>query len=230
MKANTLRLIGAAVVACAVGCDGTGTDAVHSAPAAIVTVSPSNAVVPPSNSTDFSATVTTDSIGISDSVHWGVAGTGCTGNACGTVTSLSAQSARFVAPAVAPVPSTVAVVATSDSDAESFGISYVTIGTTPIAVTIAPTSAGVTNCGRADFIATVANDSAGAGVTWSLEGGLCDAGPCGAVFPDVTASGAGATYAGPCSSTLPFVASVTVRATSISDPSRSATATVTVTQ
>src|SRR5262245_17610437 len=229
MRANAVGLIGAFAAACAIGCDGSGTTVTTGA-AAVVTVSPSSAVVPPSTSADFSATVTTDSIGIGDSVHWRLTGTGCTGDACGTLTSLSAQSARYVAPQIAPVPATVAVIAISDSDAESIGISYVTIGTTPIAVTIDPSSVTIANCDRTTFTATVSNDSSGGGVIWSLEGGLCDAGSCGTVFPATTASGAPATYGGPCSSNLPFTASVRVRATSISDPSRSATANVTLTQ
>jgi hypothetical protein len=229
MGAKVVQLIAVIALACAIGCSGNGTNVV-SGPAAVVTVSPTNAVVLPSTSADFAATVTTDSIGVSDSVHWRVAGTGCTGDACGTVTSLTALSGRFVAPPVPPVPATVAVVAIADSDAESVGVSYVTIGATPITVTVDPSVATIANCGRVDLTATVASDSANAGVTWSLEGTLCDAGPCGTIFPVTTASGASATYGGPCTSNLPFSASVRVRATSISDPSRSAIATVTVTR
>src|SRR5262249_26495324 len=129
-----------------------------------------------------------------------------------------------------PIPATVAITATSDSDPESLGVSYVTIGTTPITVTVDPSNVTVTNCGRVDLTATVADDTAGAGVTWSIEGGLCQAGPCGDISPIATASGATGTYSGPCSSSLPFMASVRVRATSISDPSRFVTATVTLTQ
>lgn len=229
MKASAVRLIGAVALAGAIGCDSTGTTVTTGA-AAVVTVSPPDAVVPPSTSADFSATVTTDSIGISGSVHWRVTGAGCTGTACGTVTSLSSQTARYVAPQFAPVPATVAVVAVADGDAESIGVSYVTIGTSPISVTIAPSSVTIANCDRATFTATVSGDSAGAGVTWTLEGGLCDAGSCGSVFPATTASGVSATYGGPCSSNLPFMATVRLRATSISDPSRSGTANVTLTQ
>ena len=229
MGANAARLLGALILASAIGCDSTGTT-VPTGAAAVVTVSPPNAVVPPSTSADFQATVTTDSIGISDSVHWRLTGTGCSGDACGTITSNGPLSGRFVAPAVAPVPATVAVVAVADGDPESIGVSYVTIGTTPISVTVAPASVTIANCGRIDLIATVSNDAAGAGVVWSLEGTLCDAGNCGTIFPATTASGAPATYGGPCASNLPFTATVRVRATSISDPSRSATANVTVTQ
>ncbi|HEX4824446.1 MAG TPA: hypothetical protein VFV19_09040 [Candidatus Polarisedimenticolaceae bacterium] len=229
MRAS-VRLIGAIALASGVGCNGVGTTPVASGGAATVTVAPADAVVPPSTAADFSATVTTESIGIGDSVHWRVAGTGCNGAACGTVTSLSPQTARYTAPQVAPVPATVAVTAVSDSDPESIGVSFVTVGITPIAVTIDPASATIANCDRVTLTATVSNDSANAGVAWSLEGSLCDAGNCGTIFPATTGSGAPATYAGPCASDLPFSATVRVRATSISDPSRSTTANVTVTR
>jgi len=228
MVRNAARLIGMVAIACAIGCDEGGSGSVVSAPLAIVSVSPPNPVVPQATSADFEATVTTDAIGVKDSVHWRVEGTGCTGDDCGTITSIGPQTGRFVAPLVAPIPSTVAVIAISDSDDDSFGVSYVTIGTTPVSVTIDPPSAGVANCGRQVLTATVDHDSAEDGVAWSLEGGLCDVAPCGTIFPGNTDSGDPATYTGPCSSSLPIMTTVRVRATSLSDPSRSATASMTV--
>ena len=118
--------------------------------------------------------------------------------------------------------------AISDMPAENFGVSYVTVGTVPILVRIDPAVASVANCGSIPLTATVTADVAHAGVAWSVEGSLCDVGPCGTEFPDTTASGRAVTYRGPCSSAMPLLASVRIRATSLSDPSRSATASITI--
>ena len=109
MVRNAARFIGLVAIACAIGCDSGGSGTIVTGPLATVSVFPPNDVVPQSTSADFDATVTTDVIGVKDSVHWRVEGTGCTGNACGTITSIGPQTGRFVAPRVAPIPSTVAV-------------------------------------------------------------------------------------------------------------------------
>src|SRR5262245_66330301 len=103
MVRNAARLIGIAAIACAIGCDGGGSSSVVTGPLAVVSVSPPNAVVPQATSADFDASVTPVGIGVKDSVHWRVEGTGCTGEGCGTITSIGPNAGRFVAPLVPPI-------------------------------------------------------------------------------------------------------------------------------
>jgi hypothetical protein len=72
--------------------------------------------------------------------------------------------------------------------------------------------------------ATVANDSANAGVTWSV---TCASAQCGSFNPTTTPSGTATTYAAPAAPPTP--ATVTVTATSVSDTTRSASASITIT-
>src|SRR5262249_44954493 len=76
----------------------------------------------------------------------------------------------------------------------------------------------------AHVTAMVSNDTAGRGVSWTVS---CSSAPCGTVSPSSTASAAAATYTAPA--TLPAAdLVVTVTATSVSDPSVAASATVKV--
>ena len=76
----------------------------------------------------------------------------------------------------------------------------------------------------AQVTARVSNDTAGRGVRWNVS---CSSAPCGTVSPSSTASAAAATYTAPA--TLPAAdLVVTVTATSVSDPSVAASATVKV--
>lgn len=97
-------------------------------------------------------------------------------------------------------------------------------GGNPIAVSMSgtpPTTLAVNATGQ--FTATVTNDSANAGVSWSC----APSGSCGAFNPTTTASGTATTYTAP--STVPSGGSVTITATSVTDGTKTATATVTIT-
>jgi len=72
--------------------------------------------------------------------------------------------------------------------------------------------------------ATVANDSANKGVSWTA---TCSIAPCGAVSPTSTASGAATTYTAPTDPPSGGM-TVTITADSISDTSASASATITL--
>jgi len=73
--------------------------------------------------------------------------------------------------------------------------------------------------------ATVSNDSASAGVTWSVTCGT--SGACGSFSPTSTGSGTATTYTAP--SAVPSGNTVTVKATSVTDSSKSAAAIITIT-
>jgi len=87
----------------------------------------------------------------------------------------------------------------------------------PTPVTTLQTSA------QAAITANVTNDSANAGVTWSC----APSGACGSFSPTSTASGAQTTYTAP--SAVPTGNTVTVTATSVTDPTKSASANITIT-
>jgi hypothetical protein len=76
---------------------------------------------------------------------------------------------------------------------------------------------------NAPVAATVTNDSANKGVTWSC----MPAGACGSFNPAATASGAMTTFTAP--QAVPQGGSVTIIATSVSDNTKTASATVTIT-
>jgi dienelactone hydrolase len=78
--------------------------------------------------------------------------------------------------------------------------------------------------GTAQLTATVANDSANKGVTWSV---ACSPGPCGGVSPTSTLSSGNTTYIAPSTPPLNDL-TVNITATSVTDPSASAFATADV--
>ncbi len=86
-----------------------------------------------------------------------------------------------------------------------------------VAVSGAPSS--LTINGTASITATVSNDSANGGVTWSC----APSGACGSFNPTSTASGTATTYTAPNTA-----ATVTVTATSVTDPTKLSSATIAV--
>jgi len=74
------------------------------------------------------------------------------------------------------------------------GCSGISANKPSITVVISPTSATVQANGTQQFTATVANDSANKGVTWTLS---CSAPSCGSVSPTSTASGVPTSYTAP---------------------------------
>jgi hypothetical protein len=103
----------------------------------------------------------------------------------------------------------------------------ITASTGPISVSITPTSSNLLVTGVQMFTATVVNDAANAGVTWSVApagGTVCSGIACGTLSSSSTASGAPTTYSAP--SSAPAGATITITATSVTDGSKSASATV----
>ncbi len=96
----------------------------------------------------------------------------------------------------------------------------------PISVSVAPPTASVTSGGASQgFTATLQNDTQNKGVTWSLSGAGCTGTACG-MLSAVTATTV--SYSAPA--TLPSPPTVTLKATSVADNTKSATSTITVTQ
>jgi len=177
--------------------------------AVAITISPTSASVPTAGHQQFTATVT----GINNTaVTWSLSGAGCSGSACGTLSS----SGLYTAPTTVPSPSTVSVTATSQADSSKSATAAVTI--IPVKVSVSPATAKVVTGAHQQFTATVSGTTNTA-VTWSLSGAGCTGSACGTI----TTAGL---YTAP--STVPSPATVTVTATSKADKSKSGTATVTV--
>src|SRR5713226_6073915 len=99
-----------------------------------VSVSPASTSVQVSSATSFSATVQNDSQ--NKGVTWSLAGAGCSGAACGTLTNVTTTSATYNASASVPTPATVTLTATSIADGTK---------NAPAAITVTqPSSGGAT--------------------------------------------------------------------------------------
>ena len=179
----------------------------------LLSISPTSAAVPTSGTQLFTASVTGTS---NTAVSWSLGGAGCSGSACGTL-STSASSAVYSAPVVAPSPPTISVVATSGADPSKSASANVTI-LPAVVVTVAPTSVSVTTASTQEFSASVAGTSNTA-VTWAVSGTGCSGAACGTI--DSTGL-----YTGPA--VVPDPDTVTVTAASAADPTESASAEVTI--
>jgi len=176
----------------------------------VVSVSPTSANVVTGAQQQFTASVTGTT---NTAVSWSVSGTGCSGTACGSVTS----TGFYTAPATIPNPATVAVTATSQADVTKSASATVTI-LTPVVVTLKPASAKVTTGANQKFTVTVTGTTNTA-VIWNLTGAGCSGSTCGTI----TTAGL---YTAPVA--LPSPPTVTVKAISVADSTKSASATVTV--
>ena len=93
----------------------------------------------------------------------------------------------------------------------------------PISVSISPSSLPVPTGQTRTFVATVRNDSSGAGVTWELSGTRWTGAACGVLS---SASATSVSYTAP--STEPVPPDLTLKATAVADASKSASAALTV--
>jgi len=154
----------------------------------------------------------------SQPINWTATCGSTTTGACGSFSSASTtsgKSAIYTAPAAIPTGSTVTITAASAAAISNSATSMTTITIPPptIAFTQQPPST-LTTSAQAQVSASVANDIALGGVTWTVPstcGSIAD-GACGSIQPYHTVSGGTATYTAP-----PTVPSgpVTILATSI---------------
>jgi len=194
-----------------------------------------NITQPPPSTLFINATAPVTAVVGNDTTNSGVIwSVSCANTPCGTVSpahTASGQAATFTAPPTVPAPNptpnpVVTVTATSAAAGSVTATANVTI-VAPISVQI---TQGVPNnslvvSGTAPLVATVSNDSANGGVDWTV---TCQStGNCGTFSPPHTASGSATTFTAP--SAVPTGGTVTISATSTTDPSQNATETVTIT-
>ncbi|HEX5425996.1 MAG TPA: hypothetical protein VFW94_20780, partial [Candidatus Acidoferrales bacterium] len=173
-----------------------------------VSVSPSSASVSPGMTQNFTAAVTGDPA--NKGVVWTLSGSGCSGATCGTLANVTTTAVAYTAPASVPSPATVMLTASSLADASEISSAKITIVPPAIAVTLSPSTANITTGQNQNFTATVSNDPANKGVTWSLSGSGCSGASCGTLTNQTTTS---VTYTAPASAPSP--ATVTLTATSV---------------
>jgi len=174
-----------------------------------VTVNPSSASVTVNQTKQFSAAVNNSS---NQTVTWGVNGVAGGNSTVGTITS----GGLYTAPAS---PTNVTVQATSQADPTAVGTAAVTVNPVAVvSVTISPTSATVRVRKNQTFTATVQN-ATNKSVTWQVNGITGGNSTIGTI----SSSG---TYRAPNS--VPSPNTVQVKAVSVQDPTKSATATVTI--
>lgn len=126
-----------------------------------VSVSPQAAVVFLGGSQQFTATVEGTS---NTNVTWSVSGSGCSGNACGTISS----TGLYTAPTTLPNPNTVTVTATSQADPNAKATATVTLDS-GVRVTMHPTQATIGTGERITLTATVSGTT-NLAVSWAVNG------------------------------------------------------------
>src|SRR5277367_605797 len=200
----------------------TATLTVTADPPISVSVSPGTASVQVSQSAPFTTTIQNDSQ--NKGVTWTLSGTGCSGATCGSLSNVTTTSVTYTAPASVPTPTAVTLLATSVTDNTRSATATLTVtADPPISVSVSPGTASVQVSQSAPFTTTIQNDSQNKGVTWTLSGTGCSGATCGSLSNVTTTS---VTYTAPAS--VPTPTAVTLLATSVTDNTRSATATLTV--
>jgi len=144
----------------------------------------------------------------------------------GYVTTGTRYVALYTAPAVPPKQGVVTLYAAATSDHSRFATVTLTIGGQPISVGFAPPPPSTLQVGADTQIrAALNNDATNMGVTWSV---ICGSSACGSFGPVQTTSGVATTYVAP--SLVPTGGTVQVTATSIADPTKAVSATITITK
>src|SRR5260221_1308181 len=186
-----------------------------------VALSSTTATVQAGGTMQFTATLKNDSQ--TKGVTWSVT---CSAAQCGSISptaTASGAAATYTAPIAAPT-SDLTVTITVSSVADSTKKGTITVTVPAITVAVAPGTLTVMAGATGQFPATVANDPASAGVTWSV---TCSSAQCGSVAPTTTPSGTHTTYTAP-SNPPATTLMVTITAKSVTDTTKSNSSTITV--
>lgn len=140
------------------------------------------------------------------------------------VTSASGYVTFYTAPGAPPKNGIVTLYASSTSNPGKFSRTTLTIGGNPISVGFAPGPPSSMQSGASTQLRVVLNnDATNAGVNWTV---LCGSSDCGSFNPAQTTSGETTTYTAPA--TVPTGGIVQVSATSIADPTKAVSATISI--
>jgi hypothetical protein len=191
---------------------------------AVVTflVSISLGTAPPA-SLQASGTANVSALVTNDPGSLGVAWSCAPSGSCGSFNPSSTTSGGvtvYTAPATVPAGGNVTITATSVTDNTKNTNQTITI-TPPVAVTMTtPPPGAMQTSTKANLAASVTNDAANLGVTWSCT----PISSCGSFSLSPTSSGGVTVYSAPATTTS--AVTVTITATSVSDPTKMSTATV----
>ncbi len=134
-----------------------------------VSISPITASVTSGVGTrSFTATLTNDFRQLG--VTFSLAGAGCSGSACGTLTNVTTTTATYNGPPSVPNPATVTLTATSVADNTKSASATITVLVGPLTVAVSPKRGSITTSQTQQFTGTVFNDPNSAGVTWQVDG------------------------------------------------------------
>ncbi|HXM93470.1 MAG TPA: putative Ig domain-containing protein [Candidatus Dormibacteraeota bacterium] len=179
-----------AVLLCVFGLVLAGCNGSSAPPPISVAVSPSSTqTIDQGQTVNVTATVTNDSTNAG--VTWSVSGTGCSGVACGTLTSATTTAVTYNAPATVSSSLTVAITATSVKDPTKSVSANVMVTPSPSITSTSPLAAATV--GVAYSVTLTSTGGAGA-LTWStsagnLPAGLSLNGSTGAISGTPTATG-----------------------------------------
>ena len=196
-------------------------------PTGVIFVSPppTSLAVNASASLTAAATFANPTTGGNSAVTWAV--TCGSPGACGSFgPNADGAATTYTAPSAIPAGTTVTVTATSVADnSKSVSAQIAIVPPIPISVSIPSPPASLQVNAQFSLIATIANDvSVNPEVTWTV---ACGTTACGSFNPTSTASGVRTTYTAPAA--VPAGGSVTVTATSVTDPTKSASAKIVIT-
>jgi hypothetical protein len=140
------------------------------------------------------------------------------------ITTGAGYTALYAAPGTPPKNGVVTLYAISTTAPNKFSSVSLSIEGNPISVTLAPAPPGMLAAGgTAQLRAVLSNDAADAGVNWTV---ICGSQDCGSFQPAQTASGVATTYTAPAAA--PAGGTVQVTATSVTDPTKAASATISI--
>jgi hypothetical protein len=177
----------------------------------------------------------------STTLSWTLSGAGCTGTSCGALAAVTTQalgsgamstSATYTAPVTPPSPNTVTITVTPQADPSKKAQANVTIQP-GVGVTLSPGTATLAANHRIALTAQVFG-SVNSAVAWTVNGFTNGTGSVGQICivatipcqPLTTGNNLQVDYQAP--GAIPAPNPVTVRATSLADTTRSATAQITV--
>ena len=199
-------------------------------PAVAVSVNPTSASVQTGKTQSVTATVPNDTQ--NKGVTWTLRGAGCTGaslrNAVGCVERFGCGNYLYGSGECSGAGGRDADGAVGyGCEQERCYDDHSGTAPPPVGVTVNPISASVQTGLTQSVTATVTNDPQNKGVTWVLTGAGCAGATCGTLSAASSASGVAIVYTAPAS--VPAPAIVTLTAQSVTDVSKSAVTTITIT-
>jgi hypothetical protein len=189
------------------------------------------AISNPPSSVAVSSTAAIMATVANDSKAAGVAWTvTCNSSSCGSVSPSSSTGnspgTTFTAPTGVPSGNTVTITASSLTDStKAASVSITITASASVSVSLSSPPKSVVISSVSTLTAVVSEDSKAAGVTWSVS--CASAGACGSFNPTTSPGNtATTTYTAPAA--VPSESTVTVKATSVTDTTKSASATITI--